>query len=234
MKMFKMLLASAGVCGLFATGSAHAVELVSNGGFETGDMTSWTVSGHVGSGSCDGPNWEVYTGLPTPSGACHFTDAPVSGTFAAYTSFDGPGPVAFVMEQSIAIPTVSAATLSWLSDFELTFFGLPRTFSIDLFDTVGGATLLTNLFTLDFFGGEDSAGWMPTTLDVTALLSPFGGTSASLRISAIVPETFTGPSGFSIDDISLDVTSVPEPATLGLFGLGLAGLGLAARRRKTT
>jgi hypothetical protein len=30
-----------------------------------------------------------------------------------------------------------------------------------------------------------------------------------------------------------DKTSLPEPATLGLFGLGLAGVGLAVRRRRT-
>ena len=110
---------------------------------------------------------------------------------------------------------------------------MPRTFSIDLFDSVGGTTLLANLFTLDFFGSEFSGGWLPTSLDVTALLAPFGGSSAALRISALVPLPFTGPAGFSIDDISLDVIAVPEPAALGLFGLGLVGLGLAARRRRT-
>ncbi len=35
-----------------------------------------------------------------------------------------------------------------------------------------------------------------------------------------------------IDDVSLDVTPIPEPSTYALMLLGLAGVGALARRRR--
>lgn len=59
-----------------------------NGGFETGDFTGWT----VGNPCPTDPNgnWFVYSGTTSPF-STHVVPAPPAGTFAATTDQGGPG-----------------------------------------------------------------------------------------------------------------------------------------------
>lgn len=107
---------------------------------------------------------------------------------------------------------------------------------------------LDNLFETDFdldlvaFGEYrigDNCGDLGTDSDNNASFPYFGCVSdgrleqelASFDLFSNTPFALDMTTGNSFQSFQV---AVPEPATLGLFGLGLAGLGLAARRRCKT
>jgi hypothetical protein len=210
-----------GICGAFLTYDFLEIsdncsiasedsfeELIVNGGFETGDLTHWKGTQLDLLGFCSGPDWVVYQGTGV-SNRCLGSDfTPISGNFALYTSFDGDGPVSYQMEQTIQLPTtVFEANLSWLETYEFVVQGaFPRYLKASLVDTLG--TELAVLYSQNFLMGTlIQSGWRPIQVRVGDLLRPFAGQEVVLRISAEIPESFTGPSGFAIDDISLKVNS---------------------------
>lgn len=223
------------IVALSSLTSAYAgpVQLVTNGGFETGDFTSWTAVSNGGSDGCGSNLWVVNnTGTHGCSNIGNIVAAPISGTYAAFNTFDGDI-VNYTLSQQITVPgSITAATLSFMNEFNMGYSGDLRTFNVGFYDEAG-TTLLGNVFTQQP-GTNAKQAWTQQTVDVKALLTSHAGNTLTLRFTQIIPQSFTGPAGFGLDNVSLtaDVSEVPEPSSIALLGLGMLGFVSLFRKRK--
>lgn len=166
----------------FSVTSAFALNLVTNGGFETGDFTGWTKSGS-------------YISIGT--NGYESTYAANLGTYGALG----------VLYQS------GIATLPGI-EYELSFMlnssgGVPNEFiavvnGVTMESEVNGGSYPYEPFAFNFVAGTE-----PTTIEFFAR---------------------NDPGGFSLDNVSVDLSPVPEPSTLLLLGVGLLGASFLRRR----
>ncbi len=166
--------------------------------------------------------WAVAIAMGTACHASTFFDQTVRVTHDAFdigTVISGP--FDSVVTAGIEVPSVLGFYSVDVSDANIllnfTQIGTGGTFS-------GGTFNGFHLFDLN--------GTIPTLLSVTILSTNVSGLDAS-RISFDANNVFVNFQGLFVDlasRVSLDVTAVPEPATLGLMGIALAVIGF--RRRK--
>ncbi len=201
--------------------SAPVHAQIVNGSFETGSFASWVTQ------DVSSPFFPLQVaGAGQNPGFGFFTSAPTNGRWAALHGFDGAGRSGGTNTISVAQDALIDAPIlefDYRAAWDMTFGATrDREFSVNIEPTGGGAPLQTTLLLTAAAGTT-----MMDTGPLTASIDVSGFVDGVHRVSFewLVPEDFTGPGFFQLDNVRL----TPEPGSLLLLGLG--GLLLARRRR---
>ena len=193
------------------TGGAQAalVELASNGGFETGDFTDWTQFPGGGTQSITTVN-------------------PASGIYAGNMHLEG-GPSNNVLKQANLAAGLLAPgqTVSVSFDVRGTLADGGVLFAENFSELSGGGVSNNDLKVISV-----SSEW--TNVSYDTILGPDVSGGFTLQFAAVCGAATSCLADIFIDNVSItaDVSAVPIPAAVWLFGSGLIGLVGVARSRK--
>ena len=191
-------------------GAAH--ECVENSSFETGDLSDWTFT------DLSSP---YFAGSVVSAGASSFgfPAAPTDGDFTFATGFDGNGPGIISLNQDLM---VGGGSLTFDYQAEWNIFSassLDRTFSVVVRD-LSGTVLQSDLLLTAVAGTNTGTGPQQGSVD----LSAFSGQTVNIAFEWDVPESFTGPAFFTLDNVScsgvtgsVTINNIPDGITQGVL-----------------
>jgi hypothetical protein len=182
--------------------------LLQNGSFESGNLSGWVVS--------DLPSPLLPVGIHSAGYASpfgFFTTAPTDGNYCLTHGFDGNGPGRIRLAVDVSLPRTGVTlTFDYRVAWDMQNYGgstLPRKFGVTIEPYGGGSGLLTNIL-LTAYPGTSSydTGNLRATMD----LSQFSGLGIRISFDSWIPEYFTGPGFFQLDNVVL--TYPPSPPLL--------------------
>ena len=230
-------IAVASVALLTMTQAPANAAILTNGNFETGTLSGWVVTNqNTGNWFADAP------GTTTPNSGLSTSSAGGSAHGTAYAVSDQGGPGAHALTQSFTLGAASNVVLTW--DMFINNYATVNTgtgLDSNVFPTqVGRVDILTaaagafdvgsGVLQTCFLGGAPGGtphAFSTMNCDITGSVGS-GGTYQLRFAEADNQSNFN----MGIDNIAINVSSVPEPGSLALMGLAFAGLGMSRRNSK--
>ncbi len=213
--------ATAPVLSKFAQGS----NLIQNGSFESFDgmqrPTNWIIT------DLSVPYLPIHSAATGEMGS-FFPVAPLDGNYALLNGFDGAGPGTIAAAQQIAIPK-DAASVSLNFDYQAAWDLInfsdgakARTFHVDIQTSpdVNSPALATETFLVAKGDTQENTGSQHGTMN----LSQFAGQNVYVSFEWDVPENFTGPAQFQLDNVTANAAIKSQPAVIDTTTNGIQGL----------
>lgn len=210
------------ICGLSVavlfSHTARSAELITNGGFETGTFTPWTVTNSTGYWY----PWQISAAGAGGTFNPPFFTAPPVGTRDAWqgTATTTPG-VPFTMDQTITLPAAQPASITWKQRFQVNLVDYCSTvaacgvvtYSVQVLNTSN--TVLATLWTVTAPAlVKTDTGWQT----VIKNLSTFAGQTIKIRFMTNATIFMAGPGQLEIDAVSVQSPSVVTAANASISG----------------
>lgn len=223
------------VTTLCFSSSARAAELITNGGFETGNFTGWTAVNAAGSFR----NWAVTgSGFGGNDGGA-FVPVPnatnvISGSFNAWNGVTANANSPYTLTQQITIPIGVNVRMTWLDRYQMNHTQFcttgcgTATYSVQILNT--SDVLLQTLYIVNTPTNTNSnTGWVSHLANLTA----YGGQTIRIRFRAINTVTLAGPGQLEIDAVSVQ-TLQPTAANVTVGGRVATSEGQGVSRASVT
>ena len=210
------------VCVLTFTVSAN---IIVNGGFETGDFTGWTVTTNDSSSAFG--DWYVTNASNTPLNGFP-TVGPATGMFYAVSDSQEGG--TRTLTQSFTAPSGDAILSGNI--FINDWVGGAGSAEVGILSGVPADPLTATPITIAYGPADtDVVGGFPNSYvafseDLNGLLTP--GDTYTL----LIRESDSAPFNAGVDDLSIEVSSAPEPGLGFLLAVGFAFTIYRARSRR--
>lgn len=216
---------------LFAL-SAPAIlgaELITNGGFETGDFTGWTTA----NAPAPWRSWQVSTsGLGGGYSPVPTTTSVWSGARNAWNGV-AADPGSFLLYQDVSIPSGVSAQFTWNDRFQMNHTSFcsvcgTATYAVEILNTSN--VLLQTVYIVNALSGSNvNTGFVNHSVD----LSAYGGQTVRIRFRTTVTVSYAGPGQVEIDAVSVQ-TIAPTAAPVSITGRLFTADGRAVSRASVT